>query len=55
MPACASWAATTWPAAANRGGLRPGLLEEMEAALAPWQDAAGLAFPTEALLVGARR
>lgn len=34
---------------------RARLLEEMEAALAPWQSAAGLAFPIEALLVAGRR
>jgi SAM-dependent methyltransferase len=34
---------------------RAGLLAEVEAALAPWQGAAGLAFPIEALLIGGRR
>ena len=33
---------------------RAALLEEMEGALVPWQGPAGLAFPIEALLVGAR-
>jgi hypothetical protein len=31
------------------------LVAEVETALAPWGDADGLAFPIEALLVGARR
>jgi hypothetical protein len=34
---------------------RAGPLAEVEAALAPWQGAAELAFPIEALLVGGRR
>jgi ubiquinone/menaquinone biosynthesis C-methylase UbiE len=33
---------------------RAGLLEDLEAALAAWQGADGLAFPIEALLVGGR-
>jgi SAM-dependent methyltransferase len=34
---------------------RSGFLAEVEAALDPWQGAAGLAFPIEALLVSGRR
>jgi hypothetical protein len=33
---------------------RAGLVAEAQAALAGWQDAAGLAFPIEALLVSGR-
>jgi SAM-dependent methyltransferase len=34
---------------------RAALRSEVETALSPWQDPAGLAFPIEALLIGARR
>jgi hypothetical protein len=34
---------------------RAGLVAEVQAALDPWQGAAGLAFPIEALLVSGRR
>jgi hypothetical protein len=34
---------------------RAGLLAEVEAALEGWQDADGLAFPIEALLVSGRK
>jgi SAM-dependent methyltransferase len=47
------------PLAGPIGGAGPaaraGLLAEVQAALDPWQGAAGLAFPIEALLVSGRR
>jgi SAM-dependent methyltransferase len=43
------------PIGAAGPAARAGLLEEVQAALAGWQGAAGLAFPIEALLVSGRR
>jgi SAM-dependent methyltransferase len=43
------------PIGAAAPDARAGLLAEVQAALDPWQGAAGLAFPIEALLVSGRR
>jgi SAM-dependent methyltransferase len=43
------------PVGAAEPAARAGLLAEVQAALDPWQGAAGLAFPIEALLVSGRR
>jgi SAM-dependent methyltransferase len=43
------------PIGAAGPAARAGLVAEVQAALEPWQGAAGLAFPIEALLVSGRR